>query len=293
MKEHMPNQRAKPNLRRRRLGALLRDCRNEAGLTLEAASAQMGWDDHTRLSNIENARRHINAKELDRLLGSYGITDKEYIAALAGLAKDAGKSGWWAPYGDAIATAYADYISVEADADAIKFWAPTVVPGLLQTAPYAREVIAATTSYTPEKIDAKVDVRMARQSVLTRAERPLTFYAVISEAVLHQEFASNPEAMRDQLRHLLYLTDRPTITIQIMPTTVAHHPGLLGLFSVVSFPDPWPALVQLESLNGGSFIEDSGDVAEFESAYERIVAAALPVDTSREAIKKIMEEKHP
>lgn len=288
----MPNQRAKPNLRRRRLGALLRDCRNGAGQTLESAAARMGWD-HTRLSKIENARGHITGKDLAELLRGYGITDQAYIAALAGLAKDAGRSGWWATYGDTIATAYADYISVESDATDIRMWSPTLVPGLLQTAAYAREVIAATTTYGPEDITARVDVRMARQSVLSRADRPLHFWAVIGEPVLHQEFPSNPEAMREQLRHLLYLADRPTITIQIMPTSVASHPGLTGLFSVVSFPSPWPALVQLESLQGGSFVEDAEDVQEFDSAFQRIVAAALPVDTSREFIKKIMEERHP
>jgi transcriptional regulator with XRE-family HTH domain len=288
----MPNQRAKPTLRRRRLGALLRDCRNKAGQTLEEASARMGWDDHTKLSKIENARAHLPQKAITPLLSGYGVTDEALITAIAGLARDAGKAGWWAPYGDTLANAYTDYISIESDATGIRFYAPTLVPGLLQVAPYAREVIAATTTRTPEEVDARVNVRMARQSVLTRAQ-PLKFWAVINEAVLRQEFPNNPDAMRDQLRHLLYLADRPNITIQVMPTSVASHPGLLGLFSLVEFPPPWPSLVQLESIRGSSFMEEPDDVKEFEHAFERIVAAALPTDTSREVIKTIMEEKHP
>lgn len=288
----MPNQRARPTLRRRRLGALLRDCRNQAGQTLEEASARMEWDDHTKLSKIENARAHLPQKSIVPLLSGYGVTDEALITAIAGLARDAGKAGWWTPYGDTLANAYTDYISIESDAKRIRFYAPTVVPGLLQVAPYAREVIAATTTRAPDEVDARVDVRMARQSVLSRPQ-PLKFWAVIDEAVLHQEFPTNPDAMRDQLRHLLYLMNRPNITIQVMPTSVASHPGLLGLFSLVEFPPPWPSLVQLESIRGSSFMEEPEDVKEFGHAFERIVAAALPTDTSREAIKTIMEEKYP
>lgn len=289
-RERMPNSRAKPNLRRRRLGALLCRCRMNAGMTLDTASRLIGWD-HTRLSKVENARGRIGGGDIDVLLRGYGVTDDAFIAALAALAKDAGKSGWWASYGDSIATAYSDYISVEADASEIKFWAPTVVPGLLQTASYAREVIAATTACTPEEIDARVDVRLARQSVLTRVDRPLPFWAVIGEAVLHQEFASSPATMKGQLAHLLELSERRTITLQIMPTAVAAHPGVLGLFSVVQFPAPWPSLVQLESIKGGQFVEDEDEVAEFSSSFNRIVAAALPEDASREHIKKVIKEK--
>ncbi|QKW08309.1 helix-turn-helix domain-containing protein [Streptomyces sp. NA04227] len=287
----MPNQRAKPTLRRRRLGALLRDCRNKAGQTLEEASTRMGWDDHTKLSKIENARAHLPQKDVAPLLSGYGVTDESLITAIAGLARDAGKAGWWAPYGDTLANAYTDYISIESDAVGVRFYAPTVMPGLLQVAPYAREVIAATTTRTPEEIEARVNVRLARQSVLSRPN-PLKFYAVINEEVLRHEFPNNPEAMREQLRHLLYLSDRPHITIQVMPTPVASHPGLLGLFNLVEFPPPWPPLVQLESIRGGSFMEDRSDVKVFENAFERIVAAALPTDTSREVIKTILEEKY-
>ncbi|MEV7284508.1 helix-turn-helix transcriptional regulator [Streptomyces sp. NPDC093252] len=287
----MPNQRARPTLRRRRLGALLRDSRNRAGQTLEEAAARMGWDDHTKLSKIENARAHLPQKDVNPLMSGYGVTDQALITAIAGLARGAGKAGWWAPYGDTLAHAYTDYISIESDASGIRFYAPTVIPGLLQVAPYAREVIAATTTRTPEEIDARVNVRIARQSIFSRP-RPLKFWAVIHEAVLRQEFPNNPEAMREQLRHLLYVADRPHITLQIMPTPVAAHPGLLGLFSLVEFPAPWPALVQLESIRGSSFMEEPDDVAEFAHAFDRIVAAALPTDTSREVIKTIMEESN-
>lgn len=285
----MPNQRAKPTLRRRQLGKMLEKCREDAGQTQAIAAASMGWPHH-KLSKIENAKAHIPAKDVEPLLKKYGVTDKAFIAALAALAKDAGRKGWWAGYSDAILTTYIDHISVETEATRVRYYAPTLIPGLLQPRGYAREAIKATGALEPELVEARVDVRTARQAVLTRTNRPLNFWAVINEPVLHQEFCESPDAMYEQLARLLELSERPTITIQVMPARAASHPGLLGLFSILDFDKPYPSIVQVEDLRGSSFIEDSSDVQTFEAAWERIVAAALPEDRSREVIKKVMEE---
>lgn len=85
------------------------------------------------------------------------------------------------------------------------------------------------------------------------------------------------------------MADLPNITIQVMPLEATPHPGMVGLFEVVRFPAPWPTVINLENLHGGSFVEGTEDVKLFETAFERVVAAALPVDDSREHIKKIME----
>lgn len=95
--------------------------------------------------------------------------------------------------------------------------------------------------------------------------------------------------MREQLRHLLDMAGLPNITLQVMPLTATPHPGMLGLFQVVRFPQPWPTVVDLENIRGGYFIEGTDDVTVFETAFDRVVAAALSVDDSRETIKNIME----
>ncbi|MFK0295619.1 helix-turn-helix domain-containing protein [Streptomyces sp. NPDC090442] len=286
----MPNQRAKPTLRRRQLGRMLERCREDAGLTQQAAAASMNWPHH-KLSKIENARAHIPAKDVEPYLRKCGVTDEAFILALANLAKNAAKKGWWAGFGDAILTTYMDHISVETEATRIRYYAPNLIPGLLQPRNYAREIIRATGTLVPELVEARVDVRTARQAVLTKAERPLDFWTVINESVLHHEFRENPEAMYEQLERLLELSQRPTITIQVMPIRAASHPGLLGLFSLLDFEKPYPSIVQVEDIRGSSFIEEDSDVQAFENAWERIIAAALPEDRSRELIKKVMEER--
>ncbi|RLU80165.1 XRE family transcriptional regulator [Streptomyces griseocarneus] len=285
----MPNQRARPTLRRRRLGALLREARTSARQTLEEASRRMGWDT-TKLSKIENAKAHISAKEIPELMAGYGVTDETLIGALAALAKDAGKRGWWQTYGDVVASEYSDYISLEADAESTNIYAPSLIPGLLQTGAYAREVIDATAMIRSDaEITALVEVRKTRQAVLTRRERPLKLWAVINESALLHRFAGHPSLMREQLRHLLDMADLPNVTIQVMAVDATPHPGMLGLFHVVRFQHPWPTVVHLENIMGSTFAEGADVAKVYEDAFDRIVAAALPVDYSRERIKAIME----
>ncbi|GAA1904800.1 helix-turn-helix transcriptional regulator [Streptomyces sodiiphilus] len=285
----MPTVKPVPTLRRRRLGGRLRDLRNQSGHTLEAAAALVGWD-ATKLSRIENAKANIKPNEVAPLVSAYGVEDQEVIAALEGLARDAGKRGWWQTYGSVVAHDYRDYIAQEEDAESTHIYSPNLVPGLLQTGAYAREAIAATAiTRTPEEVHALAEVRKTRQAVLTRPERPLTLWAVMHEAALYHRSASRPSMMREQLRHLLDMTELPNITIQVMPLTATAHPGMMGLFEVVRFPQPWPTVAFLENLRGGQFVEADDDVKVFEMAFDRVLAAALPVDDSREQIRTIME----
>ncbi|UCM88992.1 helix-turn-helix domain-containing protein [Streptomyces marincola] len=287
----MPNVRAIPTLRRRRLGGTLRRYRHEAGVTLVTAATAMGWDD-SKLSRIETAVARLLPQDVAKLLSQYGVTDPQVIAALEGLAKDAGKQGWWQAYGDVVALNYKDYLTLETDAESVHIYTPGLVPGLLQTGPYAREIIAGiSTTHTSEEVAALAEIRKMRQAILTtRPEgRPLKLWAVVHEAGLHQRFAGQPFLMRQQLKHLLDMTELPNVTIQVMPLIATPNPGMLGLFEIVRFPHPWATVVNLENIQGGYFVEGTEDVKVFESAFERVVAAALSVDDSRQLIRTLIE----
>lgn len=254
----------------------------------------MGWDE-SKLSRIENAKARLRWQEVAPLLSQYGIHDADVVAALEGLAKDAGHQGWWHAYGDVMELSYRDYITLETDAESTHVYSPGLIPGLLQTGAYAREIITAmSATRTPEEVAALAEVRKARQAILTTREGgPLKLWAVIHEASLHQRFASQPTLMRDQLRHLTDMGELPNVTIQVMPLVASPHPGMLGLFEVVRFPHPSPTIINIENIRGGSFVEGTDDVKVFEAAFERVVAAALSVDDSRARILKIMERTGP
>ncbi|GAA4656074.1 helix-turn-helix transcriptional regulator [Streptomyces chumphonensis] len=286
----MPNSPVVPTIRRRRLGATLRRLRHEAGLTLEAAAAAMGWK-APKLSKIESAHQSIRANDVTALLAVYGVADAAVEAALENLARDAGKKGWWQTYSGLASPAYADHIALETDAEAIHAWSPLLVPGLLQTAAYARETITgATTTRSTEEVTGLVEVRMARQAVLSRPGRVPEFWAVIHEAALHQRFAVRPTTMRDQLRRLREVCEMPNVTVQLMALDSTPHPGLVGGYTLTHFPHPMPPIALLENLSGATYVEGD-DAAPFTKALERIRAAALPVEDSLARIME-MEESH-
>lgn len=285
----MPNSPSAPTIRRRRLGSVLRSLRITAGLSTGGAAEALGWKP-PKLSKIEGATQQISPEEVTTLLRCYGVDDEGVIATLRQLAVDAGRKGWWQTYA-VVSPAYADYISLEADAKRIFEWS-YVVPGLLQTAAYARETITGmTSSRTRDEINSLVEVRMARQAVLTRSGQPLEFSAIIHETALHQRFAVRPETMRDQLRRLLDAADLPNVSIQIMPLDAVAHPGQPGGFSLVRFPGPpSPDIVLLEHLSGATYVEGN-DAFPFSDAVERIRVSALSVDESTARIKS-MEKRH-
>ncbi|WP_320784366.1 helix-turn-helix transcriptional regulator [Streptomyces sp. CRN 30] len=286
----MPNSPLVPTIRRRRLGASLRSFRSEAGMTLDSAAGAMGWK-APKLSKIESATQSIRPSEVSALLSVYGIEDDQVEEALGALAQDAGKKGWWQTYSAIVSPAYADYISLEADADTISAWSPLLVPGLLQTAAYARETIAGiTTTRTPGEVAALTEVRMARQSVLARPDTALELWAIIHEAALHQRFVVRPTTMREQLRRLLDASELPSVTVQLMPPDSTTHPGVVGGFTVTAFPRPMPPVVLLENLSGATYVEGD-DATPFAKAFERIRAAALPVEDSLARIAEL-EERH-
>jgi len=285
----MSNSPLVPTVRRRRLGTTLRRLRNKAGLTLDDAAEAMGWK-APKMSKIENATQSIRPTEVAALLGVYGVEDPDVLTALESLAKDAGKRGWWQTYSGVLAPAYADYISLESDAESIRFYAPGLIPGLLQCAAYARETIAVNAmTRTHEEVTALAEVRQARQAVLSRPDRPLQLWAVIHEAVLHQRFASRPATMREQLQRLLDVADLPNVTIQVMPLDATPHPGGAGAYTLIGFPGPVPDVVLLENLLGASYVEDADGVKIYADAFERIVAAAMSADDSLALIRRMEE----
>jgi transcriptional regulator with XRE-family HTH domain len=132
-----------PSLRRRRLAAELREMRERSGLSVTEAAKQLNWQ-ASRISRIENRQSGITAPELRKLLDVYEIEDDQYRARLAELARRVNERGWWQKYAGLIGGDYADLISLEAEARAIRAYEQELVPGLLQTPEYAHAVIRAS-----------------------------------------------------------------------------------------------------------------------------------------------------
>lgn len=275
-----------PTVRRRRLGAKLRALRDGRGLTLEEASAQSdGRITVAKLSRLETAQSAAKAVDVEALLDQYEIADAELRAALLALTREGARRGWWQSYRGVLSPVYEDLISLEAEAEALYTWQHSLIPGLLQTAEYAREIIEATamSEALDAKIDALVEVRLARQAILTR-ENPLVLSAIIAESALSTQCVGEG-VMRDQLARLLLLSKRPNINIQVLPSNSPPHVGQLGAFSVLGFEGHRDLdVVHTESLTATSYVEDQEQVSVYRDAISRLRSAALPVEVSAERI---------
>ncbi|KPI04184.1 helix-turn-helix domain protein [Actinobacteria bacterium OK074] len=282
-----------PTVRRRRLGAELRRLREAAGLKMGDVTERTGIP-ASKVSRIESAQVNVKAADLSTLLDCYGVdgaSDAGKREALHALAKQGGRRGWWQPYRDIISTDYADLISLEAEAKSMRSFETLLIPGLLQTAAYARATIAAINmTDPPERVNALAEVRVARQSVLTTREDPLEFWAIIHESALRSGIGSSPQVMRDQLQRLLDLQELPNVSIQALAWDTAPHPGMAGPFAVLSFPESADLdVVLVENLTSALYVEDAAEVSRYGSAFERLRAAALPFDKTADLIAQLKD----
>jgi transcriptional regulator with XRE-family HTH domain len=280
---------AEPTVRSRRLGSELRQLREDAGLKLDDVTARTGLP-KSKVSRVESARLSIKPADLDVLLDLYDVGDADKRDALHALARDGRKRGWWQTYSDIISPAYADLISLESVAVNMRTYQSTLIPGLLQTAEYARATIGAINmTSTSTEVDALVEVRRARQSVLTRPE-PMELWAVIHESALRPRIKGTPEIMREQLQLLLDRQKLPHVSIQVLPLDAPPHVGMSGSFAVLGFPETADLdVVLVESLTSALYVEDAAEVSRYGTAFEHLRAAALPFDESADLIATLKD----
>ncbi|MER5378394.1 helix-turn-helix transcriptional regulator [Streptomyces sp. NPDC002553] len=278
-----------PAVRRRKLGAELRALRTGAGLTSGEAARLVGWH-QSKVSRIETGSSGAKPADVRSLLDAYGVGDpqlREVMLALAGLDDGAGRDHWWHAYRGVLPPTYRDFISLESQARAMRTLETTVVPGLLQTAEYARAVTrAAVGGVSEERLDTLVEVRLARQEVL-RARPPLELDAVLDEAVLRREVGGQ-EVMARQLERLMEAARLPQVRLQVLPFTAGAHIGVTGPFVVFSFSSTSDLdVVVLDHLTSTLYLERKEDLRVYTEAFNALQANALSPDDSLEYIAAI------
>lgn len=178
-------------------------------------------------------------------------------------------------------------IELEPKAVNISAWSPTVVPGLLQTAPYARALLREG---DPRASDAEVATlvraRMARQEVL-KGTSPPDFSVVICESVLRRN-VGGPDVMREQLSALLAHGSQRTTVLQVMPLSAETHGLMDGSMSILTTPDD-PPVIYTEGVRSGTIIDDPSTVRLLSRSYDVLTASALSRDASARMIQQLME----
>jgi transcriptional regulator with XRE-family HTH domain len=271
-----------PSLRRRRLAAELRKLREQSGLGVTDVAKLLDWQ-ASRLSRLENRQSSITGPDLRKLLDVYEVEDPEYRAYLAELARRLNERGWWQKYAGQIISQYADLISLESEARVIRTYEQELMPGLLQTAEYARAVYrAAWPTNTTGQIERWVEIRMERQEILNREDPPPPrFSVVLSEAALRRPVGGY-DVMLGQLEHLMLPRDRANVTVQVLPFDAGVHPAMAAPFTMMSFPDPDDlGVVNVENATGALFLEEPAELRIYDEIWSTLQASALSPDDTQ------------
>ena len=164
-------------------------------------------------------------------------------------------------------------IALEAVAESVRHYHPSLVPGLLQTEAYMEEIVRSSLLVEPPGVvPRRVEVRRTRQAVLTREEDPLELTAVLDEAGLRRQVAG-PEVMREQLLHLAEMAVRPNITLQVLPLAKGAHPGMPGGFVILRFPGTIESgVVYLGNMTSDIFVEREAEVHHYPSLLPGFIA---------------------
>jgi DNA-binding XRE family transcriptional regulator len=276
-----------PTVRRMLVGSRLRRLRIEAGISREQAGEAIRASEW-KIHRLENGQVGFKERDIVDLLTLYGADPGE-VAAVVGMALDANDTGWWHQYGDVLPQWFRAYVDLEQAATIIRSYEGQFIPGLLQTDDYARSVIGRGLDEAASGIERRVELRAARQGVLTRPDPP-RLWAVVDEAALRRPVGS-PEIMRAQLERLIEAARLPNVTLQVLPFGVGAHPAMVGAFSVLRFADvDLPDVVYLEHLTGAIYLDKREDVRQYLHVMENVCVRSAPPDYTPDILADILKD---
>lgn len=259
------------------LGDELRRARLAAGYSSqEALAAKVGFD-RSVVGKAESGERVPSPEVLEAWCTACQV-DPGLFSRLALLARSANGPfpTWFARWPDA-----------EAAARTLKSFEPLAVPGLLQTADYARAWLSTRVGESREQIDDMVAARMARQQILDRDESP-TCWFMVDEGVLRRCVGS-PAVMKGQLIHLVQMSVRPDIVLQVIPLEAGAHQGLnAGGFVIADLPGAVSVAYQDTALSG-QILESADDIESLMLTWDTLRSEALPRSASIALIEKVQE----
>lgn len=262
---------------RRQLGRRLRRLRETAGKTdrdVEEASLAS----RTKLWRIETGKTPVKVADVRALCWLYGADDAQ-TSTLASLAAGTAEHGWWEDYGDVVPVWRQLFVSLEGAADTISSYRGELVPGLLQTADYARAVSeAARPDHDETKIRRQVELRLERQNTVFGRTPAPRLDVVLSEGVLVCQ-VGGPATMRAQLERLREFNRLDQVQVRVLPFEAGAHAAMVGGFHLFEFIDVEdPDVVFLETQVGGHYLEKPAELTEYRRALDLISKQAVPME---------------
>jgi len=256
------------------LGDELRRARLAAGFaSQDALAARLGFD-RSVITKVENGDRPPSVDVLSAWCAATNL-DPEHFRRLAVLARRAA---------GVVPTWFEGWLEAEREAHTLRWWSPLLIPGLLQTADYARAIFM-TEEDDEEQASRRADARLERRAILDQLDPP-HLIVVLDEMVLHRPIGS-PVIMADQLEYLVSVGGRKNVSIHVLPATGANA-GLSGTFALAS-ADGSPETMLLEAVQD-QVTQDRALVRRAFLLFDLVHRDALPRLPSRNLIVEAIEQ---
>ncbi|MBB5911346.1 transcriptional regulator with XRE-family HTH domain [Nocardia transvalensis] len=276
------------------LGREIEHMINTAGLS-QSDAAKIIETSQSRIAMLTNGAGSITVGDLERLATELGFTDPGYLDTIKELRRDNHKRGFW---NTGFRRAYIEdlrlLVDLEAHAGLLRVAEAEIMPGLIQCESYIRALHEPENPADEEpdtvSIEDSVQARLARQEILVDPRSP-EYRAILSESCLRREYGGR-EVMVEQLEHLLTLSKRSNILLQVLPFTVTTRgAGMEDRFTLVRVPSPGAAgdldMAIVESQGDIRYIDDKPAVTARETVWSRLSAAALSAEDSRTFIQHV------
>ncbi|MEU8786342.1 helix-turn-helix transcriptional regulator [Streptomyces sp. NPDC048637] len=274
-----------PTARRRRLAIELKKLREDHGLTCNQVGESLDWSG-SKVNRMETGQGRVQPSDVDALCRFYNTTD-ELRELLKSLAKHSKMRGWWHAYGSAVPTWFSVYVGLEQAACSLRTYEAEFVPGLLQTADYARELHRATAQPSPDDVEQMIAVRMERQALLTGPHAP-DLWAILHESVLRHAIG-NRDVMQAQFERLLKMAQLKNVTVQVLPFNSGSYPAT-GAYTMLGFPEQEdPDIVYRDGLTDAVYLEQPSDIAQYAKAFDNLRALSLSPQQSSALITEAMQ----
>lgn len=272
-----------PTIKKRALSRKLVELREQCGMTTSEVCKRLRWSP-SKLNYIEKAKWvDPNSDSVADLCELYGVgpTDTD---ALIKLTREARQRGWWRKYNDVFRD---DYVGLEAGASEIFTFQTTLVPGLLQTPGYVEMINRDAGMADDAELKRHIDARTQRQMILMRSS-PCRFHALIDENALLR--ISNPQVRSEQIRHLIKVSGRPNVDVQILKIADGVYPGTSEPFVYLKFPGAADRdIVYLETTIDDRMMEEEDELERYMARFDLLCARATDTATTSAYLTRLIE----
>jgi transcriptional regulator with XRE-family HTH domain len=288
-----------PAVARALLSAELKKLRFASGETQDTVATACEWS-VAKFSRIENGTSPVRKADLEALLRHYGV-DESRFGEFNQRAREARTPGWWEDFEFGSDKGFEAYVGYEDGASSIRMSQPNVIPGLLQTPQYTLQTLEAW-GVPPEAITRGIKLREERQRRV--AERAPEQIYILDESVIRRPSGSS---MSGQLRHLIRVAEKPSVTIRVIPFSRGPHYGMQGPFVLLGFEGELDDVLYLESARRGDlliaetreqlggpnvpkFENPADEVAKYQDGFATLLQVALEPAESLALIGQIADD---